>query len=148
MIQRGDADAMIAGGAEAPITQMSYAGFCANTALTTNPDPNTASRPFDLNRDGFVIGEGAGIVILEELEQALKRGAKIYAEVVGYGSTGDAYHITAPAPGGEGGARAMQMAIQDGGLRPEDVQYINAHGTSTAYNDKYLLIMISMKRWL
>ncbi|KRG15666.1 beta-ketoacyl-ACP synthase II [Lederbergia galactosidilytica] len=137
VIQRGDADAMIAGGAEAPITQMSYAGFCANTALTTNPDPNTASRPFDLNRDGFVIGEGAGIVILEELEQALKRGAKIYAEVVGYGSTGDAYHITAPAPGGEGGARAMQMAIQDGGLRPEDVQYINAHGTSTAYNDKY-----------
>ncbi|MFS0613698.1 beta-ketoacyl-ACP synthase II [Lederbergia ruris] len=136
-IQRGDADAMIAGGAEAPITRMSYAGFCANTALTTNPDPHTASRPFDLNRDGFVIGEGAGIVILEELEQALKRGAKIYAEIVGYGSTGDAYHITAPAPGGEGGARSMEMAIQDGELKPEDIQYINAHGTSTDYNDKF-----------
>ncbi|GIN57420.1 3-oxoacyl-[acyl-carrier-protein] synthase 2 [Lederbergia ruris] len=136
-IQRGDADAMIAGGAEAPITRMSYAGFCANTALTTNPDPNTASRPFDLNRDGFVIGEGAGIVILEELEQALNRGAKIYAEIVGYGSTGDAYHITAPAPGGEGGARSMEMAIQDGELKPEDIQYINAHGTSTDYNDKF-----------
>ncbi|MBO0993663.1 beta-ketoacyl-ACP synthase II [Bacillus sp. SD088] len=136
-IQRGDADAMIAGGAEAPITRMSYAGFCANTALTTNPDPETASRPFDLNRNGFVIGEGAGIVILEELEQALERGAKIYAEIVGYGSTGDAYHITAPAPDGEGGARSMKIAIQDGGLKPEDIQYINAHGTSTDYNDKF-----------
>ncbi|MCJ7840368.1 beta-ketoacyl-ACP synthase II [Lederbergia sp. NSJ-179] len=136
-IQRGDADAMIAGGAEAPITQMSYAGFCANTALTTNPDPHTASRPFDLNRDGFVIGEGAGIIVMEELEQALNRGATIYAEIVGYGSTGDAYHITAPAPGGEGGARSMKIAIEDGGLKPEDIQYINAHGTSTGYNDKY-----------
>ncbi|GIN74077.1 3-oxoacyl-[acyl-carrier-protein] synthase 2 [Bacillus sp. J14TS2] len=136
-IQRGDADAMIAGGAEAPITRMSYAGFCANTALTTNPDPQTASRPFDLNRNGFVIGEGAGIVILEELEQALERGAKIYAEIVGYGSTGDAYHITAPAPDGEGGARSMKIAIEDGGLKPEDIQYINAHGTSTDYNDKF-----------
>lgn len=137
VIQRGDADAMISGGAEAPITKMSVAGFCANTALSTNPDPKTASRPFDANRDGFVIGEGAGIVILEELEHALARGAKIYAEIVGYGSTGDAYHITSPAPGGEGGARAMKMAINDAGLNPADVSYLNAHGTSTAYNDKF-----------
>ncbi|EOR21940.1 beta-ketoacyl-ACP synthase II [Cytobacillus oceanisediminis] len=137
VIQRGDADAMITGGAEAPITKMSVAGFCANTALSFNPDPKTASRPFDANRDGFVIGEGAGIVVLEELEHALARGAKIYAEIVGYGSTGDAYHITSPAPGGEGGARAMKMAINDAGLAPEDVSYINAHGTSTAYNDKF-----------
>ncbi|MBS4193645.1 beta-ketoacyl-ACP synthase II [Lederbergia citri] len=137
VIQRGDAVAMIAGGAEAPITQMSVAGFCANTALSTNPDPQTASRPFDLNRDGFVIGEGAGIVVLEELEHALSRGATIYAEIVGYGSTGDAHHITAPAPGGEGGVRAMRIALQDGGLTPEDIDYINAHGTSTEYNDKY-----------
>lgn len=137
VIQRGDATAMIAGGAEAPITRMSVAGFSANTALTTNPDPNTASRPFDKNRDGFVIGEGAGIVVLEELETALARGAHIYAEVVGYGSTGDAHHITAPAPEGEGGARAMKMAINDAGLAPEDIQYINAHGTSTPYNDQF-----------
>ena len=137
VIQRGDADAMITGGAEAPITKMSVAGFCANTALSTNPDPETASRPFDINRDGFVIGEGAGIVVLEELEHALARGANIYAEIVGYGSTGDAYHITAPAPGGEGGVRCMQMAIADGDLSPQDIDYINAHGTSTEYNDKY-----------
>jgi 3-oxoacyl-[acyl-carrier-protein] synthase II len=137
VIQRGDADVMVTGGAEAPITRMSVAGFCANTALSTNQDPNTASRPFDKNRDGFVMGEGAGIVILEELEHALARGAKIYAEIVGYGATGDAYHITAPAPEGEGGARAMKMALDDGNLNPEDIDYINAHGTSTEYNDKY-----------
>ncbi|MCM3241420.1 MULTISPECIES: beta-ketoacyl-ACP synthase II [Cytobacillus] len=142
VIQRGDADAMISGGAEAPITKMSVAGFCANTALSTNPDPKTASRPFDQNRDGFVIGEGAGIVVLEELEHALARGAKIYAEIVGYGATGDAYHITAPAPGGEGGARAMKMAIEDGSLKPEDIDYINAHGTSTDYNDKFETLAI------
>jgi 3-oxoacyl-[acyl-carrier-protein] synthase II len=137
VIQRGDADAMITGGAEAPITKMSVAGFCANTALSTNPDPNTACRPFDKNRDGFIIGEGSGIVVLEELEHALARGAKIYGEIVGYGATGDAYHITAPAPGGEGGARAMKMALNDSGLAPEEIDYINAHGTSTEYNDKF-----------
>lgn len=142
VIQRGDADAMVTGGAEAPITRMAMAGFSANKALSTNPDPKTASRPFDLNRDGFVMGEGAGIVVLEELEHALARGAKIYAEIVGYGATGDAYHITAPAPGGEGGARAMKMAIEDARLTPAEVGYINAHGTSTDYNDKFETLAI------
>lgn len=137
VIQRGDADVMISGGAEAPITQLSVAGFTANTALTTNEDVNTASRPFDKNRDGFVIGEGAGIVILEEYEHAKSRGAKIYAEIVGYGSTGDAHHITAPAPGGEGAARAMDQALTDGGVEKDQVGYINAHGTSTPYNDLF-----------
>lgn len=137
VIERGDADAMITGGAEAPITKMSLAGFTANKALSLNPDPETACRPFDKDRDGFIIGEGAGIVILEEYEHAKARGAKIYAEIVGYGATGDAYHITAPAPNGEGLARAMKMAIDDAGLTPDKVDYINAHGTSTPYNDEY-----------
>lgn len=137
VIERGDADVMIAGGAEAPITNMAVAGFCSNTALSLNPDPQTASRPFDKNRDGFVIGEGAGIVILEEYEHAVARDAKIYAEVVGYGSTGDAFHITTPAPDGEGAARSMQQAIDDAEVSPEVVDYINAHGTSTYYNDLY-----------
>jgi 3-oxoacyl-[acyl-carrier-protein] synthase II len=142
VIERGDADVMVTGGAEAPITKMSVAGFCANKALSTNPDPKTASRPFDKNRDGFIIGEGSGIVVLEELEHALARGAKIYAEIVGYGATGDAYHVTAPAPGGEGGARAMKMAIKNSGLKSEDIDYINAHGTSTEYNDKFETLAI------
>lgn len=137
VIRRGEADVMISGGAEAPITTMSVAGFCANKALSLNPDPATASRPFDANRDGFIIGEGAGIVILEEYEHAVARGAKIYAEIVGYGATGDAHHITAPAPEGEGAARAMQQALDQGGVDPTQVGYINAHGTSTPYNDQF-----------
>lgn len=137
VIQRGQADVMVTGGTEAPMTEMAIAGFTVNTALSQNPDPKTASRPFDKNRDGFVIAEGAGIIILEELEHAKARGAKIYAEIVGYGTTGDAFHITAPAPDGEGGARAMQMAIEDSGCELSEIGYLNAHGTSTPYNDKY-----------
>jgi 3-oxoacyl-[acyl-carrier-protein] synthase II len=135
-IQRGDADVMITGGTEAPISDMGISGFSSMKAVSFNEDPKTASRPFDKNRDGFVMGEGAGILVLESLESALNRGAHIYAEIVGYGATGDAYHITTPAPNGEGGARAMKMAINDAKLAPTDVDYINAHGTSTAYNDK------------
>jgi len=136
-IQYGDVDAMIAGGAEATVTDMALAGFSNMTALSTNTDPTKASRPFDKNRDGFVIGEGSGIVILEELEHALARGAHIYAELVGYGATGDAHHITTPAPNGEGGQRAMKLAIKDAGISIDEVDYINAHGTSTYYNDLY-----------
>jgi len=136
VIQRGDAQAMICGGTEAAITPLSYAGFAAAKALSTrNDDPAHASRPFDLNRDGFVMGEGAGILILESLEHARSRGAKIYGEIVGYGMTCDAYHMTSPPPGGTGAARAMQLALKDGGLAPETVNYINAHGTSTSAND-------------
>jgi 3-oxoacyl-[acyl-carrier-protein] synthase II len=136
-VQRGDADYMITGGTEAPITDMAFAGFSSAKALSTNEDPKTASRPFDKNRDGFVMGEGAGILVIETLESALERGVPIYAEIAGYGATGDAYHITAPAEHGEGAARAMQQALKDAEIAPEQVDYINAHGTSTALNDKY-----------
>jgi 3-oxoacyl-[acyl-carrier-protein] synthase II len=128
---------MICGGAEAAITPISVAGFGNMRALSTrNDDPAHASRPFDKERDGFVIGEGAGIVVLEELEHARRRGVPVHAEVVGYGLTCDAYHITAPAPQGEGAARTMRMALQDGNLRPDEIDYVNAHGTSTDLNDK------------
>ncbi len=142
VIQKGDVDVMIAGGTEATITAMTVAGFSNMTALSKNPDPATASRPFDKNRDGFVIGEGAGIVVLEELEHALARGAAIYGELSGYGATGDAHHITTPAPEGEGAGRAMKLALADAGIIPEQVDYINAHGTSTYYNDLYETLAI------
>jgi len=137
IIRRGDAAVMIAGGSEAAITPMSIGGFAALRALSTrNDDPGRASRPFDKDRDGFIIGEGAGVVVMEELEFARRRGAKIYAEVAGYGSSGDAFHITAPSEDGEGGARAMRMAVRKAGIALEDVDYINAHGTSTPFNDR------------
>ncbi len=138
MIRRGDADAMIAGGTESTITPLGVGGFNVMRALSTrNDDPQAASRPFEKNRDGFIMAEGAGIVILEEYESAKKRGARIYGEVVGYGLTADAHHLTAPAPGGEGAARCMKMALNNAGVAPEEVEYINAHGTSTPFNDLF-----------
>src|SRR5574339_50306 len=137
IIRRGDADAMIAGGSEAAITPMGVGGFAALRALSTrNDEPARASRPFDRDRDGFIIGEGAGILVLEELEQARRRGAPIYAELVGYGMSADAFHITAPSEDGDGGMRVMASALDDAGVAPSEVDYINAHGTSTPYNDK------------
>ncbi|MBI2188774.1 MAG: beta-ketoacyl-ACP synthase II [Acidobacteria bacterium] len=145
IIRRGDADAMIAGGSEAAITPMGVGGFAALRALSTrNDEPHRASRPFDRDRDGFIIGEGAGIVVLEELEQARRRGAPIYAELVGYGMSADAFHITAPSEDGEGAVRVMSLALEKGGVRPAEVDYINAHGTSTPHNDR--LETLAIKR--
>lgn len=143
IIERGDADAMICGGAESAITPMSVAGFASMRALSTrNDDPKHASRPFDLTRDGFVIGEGAGLLILEELEFAKARGANILAEIVGYGMSGDAFHVTMPDETGSGAIRVMQRALNDAGIRPDQIGYINAHGTSTPYNDKFETLAI------
>ena len=143
MIKRGDADIMLAGGAEASISEIGMAGFSSMKAMSQrNDDPLHASRPFDANRDGFVMSEGAGVLVLEDYEHAKKRGANILAELVGYGATGDSYHITSPHPEGEGAARAIQMALGHAGLNPEDIDYINAHGTSTSLNDKYETLAI------
>ena len=143
IIQRGDADVMIAGGSEAIIIPLTIAGFCQMKAMSTrNDDPTRASRPFDAERDGFVCGEGGGLVVLESLEHARRRDARIYAEVIGYGMTGDAHHMTAPDPEGDGAARAMEAALRDAEIEPSAVGYINAHGTSTLYNDKFETIAI------
>lgn len=137
IIQRNEADIMVAGGSEAAITKMGFGGFCALKSLSKRNDaPEKASRPFDKERDGFVMGEGAAAIVLEELEHAKKRNAKIYCEIVGYGMSGDAYHMTAPDPSGDGAKRCMKAALDDAGLNPEDVDYLNAHGTSTLLNDK------------
>ncbi len=142
-IQRGEMDVMLAGGTEASITPLAVAGFGNMKALSTrNDDPSHASRPFEKGRDGFVIGEGAGVVILESLDHALERGATIYAEIIGYAATADAHHITSPDPEGKGVSRCMQMAVQDAGLQPTDIDYINAHGTSTPFNDKFETLAI------
>jgi len=143
-IQYGDADVMVAGGTEGSVTPIGVAGFTALTALSDSNDPKRCSIPFDKDRSGFVMGEGAGIVVLEELEHAKKRGAHIYAEVLGYGSTSDAYHITSPAEDGGGAAKAMLNAVADAGLAPEDITYINAHGTSTHHNDLFETRAIKM----
>lgn len=136
LIQRGVCDAAVAGGAEAPVTALSIGAFCAMRAMSTRNDtPESASRPFDRTRDGFVMGEGAGIVVVEELTRALDRGARIYAEILGYGLTGDAYHVTSPPEDSSGTSRCMRMALEDGGISPDEVDYINAHGTATTYND-------------
>lgn len=145
MVQRGEVDIALTGGSDATITPLGIAGFCAAKAMSTNnDDPQRASRPFDLNRDGFVMGEGAGVLVLEALPHARARGARIYAELVGFGATSDAYHVVQPAPDGDGAARAMQLALADGGLAPTDIDYINAHGTSTPLNDK--LETLAIKR--
>ncbi len=136
IIQRGDADIMLAGSSEAAVSPLAYGGFCATRSMSVNPEPEKASRPFDLNRDGFVMGEGAGIVVLESLAHAVRRGAKIYAELAGYGNTADAFHVTAPEPSGDGMTRVMCAALRDASMDPGEVQYINAHGTSTDMNDK------------
>jgi len=138
IIQRGEADAMVCGGSEAAITPMGFGGFCALKALSTayNDEPERASRPFDKKRDGFVMGEGSGIVFLEEMEHAIKRGAHIYCELIGYGMSADAYHMTAPDPEADGGVRCMEASLKDAGIKPNEVDYINAHGTSTLYNDR------------
>lgn len=143
-IKHGYSDIILAGGTEGSITPLAVAGFQSLTALSTSKDPRRASIPFDKERDGFVIGEGAGILVLEEYEHAVKRGAKIYAEIVGYGATCDAYHITAPSPDGEGGARAMKLAMEEAGIAPKEISYINAHGTSTPTNDKVETVAIKI----